>query len=178
MVDRVMIGHITQESGEYGLRVSKPGYNVSTTTANNMLFDTYAGRNAMVYAGGAGLNLGDSSDNFLTTGSKSSLGYIPLVIVTEKLAGSHEGGSEVDGSEFFVSRIDAYSFTESTIQPVTGATSSWSHVSGSQHAEGATPQNGRAYDNTTSANEDASNVSYFVLRIPCAFGYMNSTYFS
>lgn len=178
MVDRVMIGQITQESGEYGLRVSKPGFNVSTTTANNMLFDTYAGRNAMVYAGGAGLNLGDSSDNFLTTGGKSSLGYIPLVIVTEKLAGSYEAGEEVEGNDFFLSRIDAYSFTESTIQPVTGATSGWSHVSGQQHAEGATPAPGRNYDHTTSANEDAANVSYFVLRIPCAFGYMNSTYFS
>ena len=28
-----------------------------------------------------------------------------------------------------------------------------------------------------SANENAINVNYFVLRIPCAFGYMNNTYF-
>ena len=50
-------------------------------------------------------------------------------------------------------------------------------VDGSNVLQGTNPSDGRAYDGVSTANENALDVSFFVLRIPCAFGYMNSTYF-
>ena len=42
---------------------------------------------------------------------------------------------------------------------------------------GTVPSDGRSYSGISTSQENAFNVSYFVLRIPCAYGYMNSTYF-
>ena len=80
--------------------------------AKDLLFDSTSVRTGLVYAGAKGLNLGDSADNFLTTGSKASLGYIPLVIAVEKNMGNRLEG---DGSEYVeIDEISLWKTTTST----------------------------------------------------------------
>ena len=156
-----------------GIKVSKPGQNVLTATNQNLIFDSSKVRTGQIYAGGTNLNLGDSSSNFLTTSSKANLGYIPLVCISEKNNGDLDpnlGGSE----ELWISNISIWEFTSSTIQPVSFEPDT---PSGSGTMDSVHIGNGRHYSNTSNANEDALNVNYVVLRIPCAYGYMTSTYF-
>ena len=171
MGNRVLLGN--RSTGGYGLYVSKEGQNVLTCASKELVFDSRAHRTGLVYAGATGLNLNDSADNFLTTGSKANLGYPPLVIATEKLSGEADGhGGQSDGD--FVDQISFWKTTSSTITPATGKPAS----TGSNGVMAASaPADGRNYDGLSSSEENATNVSYFVLRIPCAYGYMNSTYF-
>lgn len=166
MGNRVLLGNLG--SNTFGLKVSKEGADVTTCAQKDLLFDSTSVRTGLVYAGAKGLNLGDSADNFLTTGSKASLGYIPLVIAVEKNMGERQEG---DGSEYVeIDEISLWKTTTSTFTPCTATT-----LSGTTTYDG--PVDGRGYDQISSTNENALNVSYFVLRIPCAYGYMTSTYF-
>ena len=167
MGNRVLLGN--RSTGGYGLYVSKDGSDVTSCAKKDLLFDSTSVRSGMVYAGATGLTLNDSADNFLTTGSKASLGYIPLVISVEKNMGAR---FESDGSESVdIDEISLWKTTTSTYTPCTAETLG----SGGNGYIG--PQNGRSYNQISSTNENAINVSYFVLRIPCAYGYMTSTYF-
>jgi len=167
MGNRVLLGN--RSTGGYGLYVSKDGSDVTSCAKKDLLFDSTSVRSGLVYAGATGLTLNDSADNFLTTGSKASLGYIPLVISVEKNMGAR---FESDGSESVdIDEISLWKTTTSTYTPCTAETLG----SGGNGYIG--PQNGRSYNQISSTNENAINVSYFVLRIPCAYGYMTSTYF-
>lgn len=167
MGNRVLLGN--RSTGGYGLYVSKDGADVTSCAKKDLLFDSTSVRSGMVYAGAKNLTLNDSADNFLTTGSKPSLGYIPLVISVEKNMGER---FEYDGSESVdIDEISLWKTTTSTYTPCTART-----LDG-QTTEYAGPANGRGYDQIASTDENAINVSYFVLRIPCAYGYMTSTYF-
>ena len=167
MANRVLLGN--RSTGGYGLYVSKDGSDVTSCAKKDLLFDSTSVRSGLVYAGATGLTLNDSADNFLTTGSKASLGYIPLVISVEKNMGAR---FESDGSESVdIDEISLWKTTTSTYTPCTAETLG----SGGNGYIG--PQNGRSYNQISSTNENAINVSYFVLRIPCAYGYMTSTYF-
>jgi hypothetical protein len=170
MANRVILGETA--SGVHGVRISKPGINALTGAAKDMLFDSTSVRTGMVYAGGQDLTLNDSADNYLTTGSKASLGYIPLVIFSEKNNGEIEF-DDLDVS-LYCSEISSWKTTTSTVTPVTCQVGG---VGAGNQLVGGLPANGRGYDGISSANENAINVNYFVLRIPCAFGYMNNTYF-
>lgn len=166
MTNRVLLGNLG--SNTFGLKVSKEGADVTTCAQKDLLFDSTSVRTGLVYAGAKGLNLGDSADNFLTTGSKASLGYIPLVIAVEKNMGNRLEG---DGSEYVeVDEISLWKTTTSTFTPCTATA-----LGGTTTYDG--PVDGRGYDQISSTDENALNVSYFVLRIPCAYGYMTSTYF-
>ena len=167
MGNRVLLGN--RSTGGYGLYVSKDGSDVTSCAKKDLLFDSTSVRSGLVYAGATGLTLNDSADNFLTTGSKASLGYIPLVISVEKNMGAR---FESDGSESVdIDEISLWKTTTSTYTPCTAETLG----SGGNGYIG--PQNGRRHNQISSTNENAINVSYFVLRIPCAYGYMTSTYF-
>ena len=157
-----------------GIKVSKPGQNVLTATNQNLIFDSSKARTGQIYAGGANLNLGDSSSNFLTTSSKANLGYIPLVCISEKNNGDLDAYSGSGTEEFFVSNRSTWEYTSSTILPVTFEPSLGTS-SGTMESKNI--DDGRNYPSIGSANEDATNVYYMVLRIPCAYGYMTSTYF-
>ena len=98
-----------------GIKVSKPGQNVLTATNQNLIFDSSKARTGQIYAGGANLNLGDSSSNFLTTSSKANLGYIPLVCISEKNNGDLDAYSGSGTEEFFVSNRSTWEYTSSTI---------------------------------------------------------------
>ena len=167
MVDRVLISTT-------GAKVSKPGANVSTCSNKDLLFNSARYRSGMIYAGGQGLSISSSGSNFLTTNSKSSLGYIPLVAISEKNNGSFDFSS----GEGSVSNISSWHFTSSEIQPVSFnpvAPSPGSTGTGTMDATHITEN--RSYSGISSANENATNVNYVVLRIPCAYGYMTSSYF-
>jgi len=101
--------------------------------------------------------------NFLTTGNKTSLGYIPLVVFSERNKGELDI-DDGDASYWFQER----SFFKTTTSHFVPATMT---------VDNDGPNDGRNYDNTANSVEDARNVSFFVLRIPCAYGYMTSTYF-
>ena len=178
MANRVLLGKTA--SGVFGLKVSKPGIDVTSGADKDMLFNSTSVRTGLVYAGGSALNFDGGGtnpsetggQNFLTTGSKASLGYIPLVIFSEK----NNGEIEIqDGDEqLYVSERSLWKTTTSTVTPVEAQPGG---VGGSNVLEGANPSDGRGYNGVSDSDEDAINVSFFVLRIPCAFGYMNSTYF-
>ena len=168
MANRVLLGN--RSTGGYGLYVSKDGADVTSCAKKDLLFDSTSVRSGMVYAGAKNLTLNDSADNFLTTGSKPSLGYIPLVISVEKNMGER---FDYDGSESVdIDEVSLWKTTTSTYTPCTATT-----LDGAASTEYLGPVNGRNYDGISSTNENAINVSYFVLRIPCAYGYMTSTYF-
>jgi len=169
MANRVLLGN--RSTGGYGLYVSKDGSDVTSCAKKDLLFDSTSVRSGLVYAGATGLTLNDSADNFLTTGSKASLGYIPLVISVEKNMGER---FEYDGSESVdIDEISIWKTTTSTYTPCTATTLNGASIS----SDYTGPTDGRGYDQISSTNENAINVSYFVLRIPCAYGYMTSTYF-
>ena len=167
MANRVLLGN--RSTGGYGLYVSKEGQNVLTCADKELIFDSRANRTGLVYAGATGLDLGDSADNFLTTGSKASLGYPPLVVVSEKNTGERYSSS----ADQYTDQISFWKTTTSTITPATGQTA----TNNSGVLSGTSPSDGRAISGVSTAQEDANDVSYFVLRIPCAYGYMTSTYF-
>ena len=184
MVDRVLISTT-------GAKVSKPGANVSTCSNKDLLFNSARYRSGMIYAGGQGLSISSSGSNFLTTNSKSSLGYIPLVVSTEKIMGAREWSDAEE--EFWISHINMFETTTSTYTPVhgdfdfpsEGSSYSGSSPFGTKTYYGWSSRRsmtnfivaGRNYEDLATTSEQNTNCNYYVLRIPCAFGYMNSTYF-
>ena len=170
MANRVLIGKM---GSDFGIKVSKEGFDVTTTADKNLLFDSTSRRTGLVYAGATGLTLNDSADNYLTTGSKTSLGYPPLVIFSEK----NNGNLQFDDFQGDVSQMSIWKTTTSTVTPCTANVAAVSFFGGNNIFTGTLPSDGRGYDSVNPSNENAINVSYFVLRIPCAWGYMNDTYF-
>ena len=174
MANRVVLGKLPD--GNFGLLVSKPTENVLTTAAKNMLFDSRLNRTGQVYAGANNIaSIGASGDNFLTTNSKSSLGYIPLVIVSEKNKGQR---FQVGGDEYFVDNVSIWKTTTSTFTPAEAR----ANPDDGGTLDNDTPADGRTYQAGTSGSPPTSflnalNVSYFVLRIPCAYGYMTTSNF-
>ena len=174
MANRVVLGKLPD--GNFGLLVSKPTENVLTTAAKNMLFDSRLNRTGQVYAGANNIaSIGASGDNFLTTNSKSSLGYIPLVIVSEKNKGQR---FQVGGDEYFVDNVSIWKTTTSTFTPAQAR----ANPDDGGTLDNDTPADGRAYQVGTGGSLGAGilnalNVSYFVLRIPCAYGYMTTSNF-
>ena len=159
MANRVLIGNKDASASPgtnygYGMYVSKAGSNVLTCGRKDLLFDSSQGTGAsgFIYAEGFDLDI-TVAHNFLTTNSKPNLGYIPLVMHAEDMQQTHNWS------------------TSSTITP---------YRFGAGNATGALPVTGRR---TTSAevglgeSQACTSLGYFVLKIPCAYGYMNSTYF-
>lgn len=188
MANRVLLGDIG--SSNYGLKVSKPGENVLTTTDKNLIFDSRKNRNGQVVGGGVDINFdnGTASNsasetqglNYLSaTGiRKAQLGFIPLVLHVEKNIGEFEDFA-VGDRDIYVSDIAMMESTATLICPVTyePANDTNDETPHTTAISAATPTRGRNYDGLTSAKEDCLNCSYYVLRIPCAYGYMTSTYF-
>ena len=170
MANRVLIGN--RATGGYGLYVSKADSDVLTCDQDELLFDSREYRGTgQVYAGGGPLNItSGSGQNFLTTGSKDNLGYIPLVICNEDYAGEWRAAYTQSGTahEIWQSRVDVMKTTSSTITPIYLDYSTGTYV----------------YDdrrNSTEAHfggdQACTNLHFTVLKIPCAYGYMNGTYF-
>ena len=170
MANRVLLGN--RATGGYGLYVSKANSNVLDCDKKELLFDSSEYRGTgQVYAGGGSLNItSGSSQDFLTTGSKDNLGYIPLVICNEDYAGEWRAAYTQSGTahEIWQSRVDVMKTTSSAITPIYLDYSTGTYV----------------YDdrrNSTEAHfggdQACTNLHFTVLKIRCAYGYMNGTYF-
>ena len=160
MANRVLAGN--RSTGGYGLYVSKANSNVLTCDRKELLFDSSQKRAGDVYAGGA--QSSTSGQNYLSTATKDSLGYIPLVVSTEDKRGEKD---TTDGDEeFYQSRTD---FIQTTINSVTPKT-----------MDGQVSSSTSALDSPIAGRESASactNFKFMVLKIPCAYGYMTSANF-
>lgn len=155
-----------------GLKISKPGVDVTTATQKDLLINTGLGKMGQVYAGG---NISAVSNNatvnYLTvTGSgKPYLGYHALVLTREDAAGdstiSSSGNTEAwtDNVSHFM--INPYVFKPTApnlnISSISSGSTTWSPLDGG----------------TRSQTVACTNLKYYVLRIPCGYGFMNSTYF-
>ena len=174
MANRVLAGN--RSDGGYGLYVSKANSNVLTCDKKDLLFDSTqkTGGTGQVYAGGFKSSL-SSAHNFVTaTGNtKPSLGYIPLVVHSEDYSGSWNGflAAFTSVDDEFQSRVDLLGTTLTTIEP-------------HQMASGNNPTTGRrtaGEANSLGGSGGAhacTNINFVVLKIPCAYGYMTSTYFT
>jgi len=162
MANRVLLGN--RATGGYGLYVSKAGSNVLNCNKKDLLFDSSQKRAGETYAGGTQSSLSTTGQNFLSTGSKASLGYIPLVISAEDLRG--EKDIQAGDEEFYQSRTDVIETTSSTVRPrsMEGSISSTTTALGS-------PFVGR------DSGSACTNFKFMVLKIPCAYGYMTSANF-
>ena len=160
MANRVLLGNRT--TGGYGLYVSKANSNVLTCDRKELLFDSSQKRAGEVYAGGT--QSSTSGQNFLTTGSKDSLGYIPLVIHMEDKMGEKD---IINGDEsFYESNTALMETTLTTITP--------------KSMEGAVSSSSSSLPNPINSRDSGSactNLRFMVLKIPCAYGYMTSANF-
>ena len=174
MANRIRLGDLG--SSTYGLKVSKPNKNVLTCADKELLFDSTRNRSALIYAGGGPISFSSTStpteaqgQNYLITGQKTALNYIPLILLVEKNQGEidHQTGSE----EFFVSNISQWETTTTDVCPIE-ANVSLTGQSDSAFSQ-SKPNRGRSYSEVTTANEDCTNASFFVLRIPCGLSLIH-----
>ena len=133
-------------------------------------------------------DLSSNGVNYLTASGtvKPGLGYVPLITLVETNSGGFE--FEDDGDEEFVesvSRISLWKTTATHMFPgaadadlpgVNNFGSSYDAVLTHGTDVGAPVNTGRGYYSDDEGME-MTNASFFVLRIPCGYGYMNSTYF-
>tara|TARA_Y100000004_G_scaffold193875_1_gene257227 strand:- start:1624 stop:2112 length:489 start_codon:yes stop_codon:yes gene_type:complete len=162
MANRVLLGN--RSTGGYGMYVSKAGSNVVSCNRKDLLFDSSQQRAGEIYAGGTQSTLSVSGQNFLTTNSKSNLGYIPLVICSEDKRGEFDDNTGDD--TLYRSRRDFIQTTSTTISPKTLGDNVGSTATSFP----------TIIDNRISA-DSCTNLRFLVLKIPCAYGYMTSTYF-
>lgn len=177
MANRVLMGN--RATGGYGLYVSKANSNVLTCDKKDLLLDSTQKTSGLgnVYAGGSGLSL-SGSQNFLTTGSKDNLGYIPLVITNEtrNTTWNWADGNTADHVyRKYQSNVSMFAFTSSTLTP------SRVEAQLSNAGAGSVTESRRTtvsqYGGGTGGSQACVGLNFVVLKIPCAYGYMNSTYF-
>lgn len=164
MANRVLLGN--RATGGYGAYVSKANSNVLNCNRKELLFDSSQARAGEVYAGGSQSSLGNSGQNFLTTSSKSSLGYIPMVIHTEDKRGEFETTS--GDEELYLERTDTIETTTSTIKPVTIGTEISFNTASLELITVQQRRNGLG----------CTNIKFMVLKIPLAYGYMTNANFT
>lgn len=153
----------------YGLKIAKQNANVNTSGIKDTIFDSRIRRRGNIYAQGFQSTMGTSGVNF--QGNKAALGYIPLVTTSEDRKGSIEDsyfnsyGSTTETQYDWQEYRSGFQFTANTIRPINEF--NWDVDSLASYAFGR----------GTNPNNSVSNLSFKVLRIPCAYGYMTSTYF-
>ena len=177
MANRVLAGN--RASGGYGLYVSKANSNVLTCDDKDLLFSTKekVSGAAQVYAGGTLSSL-SSSQNFLTTASKDNLGYIPLVITNEDYNAIWNWGAKSGGSNITIrlvqSNVSMFAYTSSTLTPCQVDTFPANNPAGVTESRRTSVSE---YGGVTGGSQACVNLNFVVLKMPCAYGYMTSTYF-
>ena len=184
MANRVLLGKLPD--GSFGLKVSKKTKDVTSSSiaTSDLLFDSRLNRTGQIYAGANNVTFDGTSGNptdtaginFLTAVSpnKANLGYIPLVLRTEKNMGEREDQNQ---NEYFIDQISSWETTTTNFIPVSGNADAFSETDNVPNFTQPAPSVGRGVGSLTNAEEDAINVSFFVLRIPCAYGYMTTSNF-
>jgi hypothetical protein len=173
MANRVALGKL--DSTNYGLRVSKENENVLTTASKNLVFDSTVTRCGQIYAGGS--NSGTSSTITWTSGSKPTLTYIPMYLIFEqgvKVLHEFETYANIEeAGDLYQINNQAFGWelTNSGLTPKTTNENGWiTNNSGNQQVIGDD------YFNLFYVNRTSNATSFLVLRIPCAYGFMGSTY--
>lgn len=177
MANRILLGNLG--SSQYGLKVSKEGADVTSTAAQNLIFDSTKPRTGQVYAGGS--TSGTSSTITWTSGSKATLTYIPMYFIIEE-------GTKVIHEDFFVTNFEEdddvliinnqaanWELTNTSITPKTTRGDGWithddAYNSGSYGYLTSTSFALASHSRTSAATK------FLVLRIPCAYGFMGSSY--
>ena len=187
MAERVILGKL--DSTNYGCRVSKPGTNVLTTSANNYIFDSTINRTGQIVAGGVGIqfdggtNANSASEtigiNFMTSSGvqKEQLEYVPLIVHVERNVGEFQYDDDLESEgvgDIGMVGTSSISFTPYQWKPENDTTD---ETPGKFLIVPTVPEPGRSYVNISTIGEDCLDCSYYVLRIPCAFGFMTSDYF-
>ena len=172
MANRVLLGN--RATGGYGLYVSKATKDVLTCSKDDLIFDSTQkiGGTGEIYAGGKSSSVSNgTSINFLSTGSKDNLGYPPLVLWTEDNA-REWNDRNVSGAvttEQYTNNIAFFETSSSEVTPCyieayTGSIERQDRRDATEAGSGGT--------------HACTNLTFQVLKIPCAYGYMNSTYFT
>jgi len=150
----------------YGLKVAKKNANVNTAGPKDLTFDSRLRRRGTIYASGFQSTLGSSGLNF--KGNKQELAYIPLIITNEDRKGSIDDSSGNFYSEFnyeFNDYRSNFQATKTTLKPIKAL--GWDALDVTSYAFGR----------GTNPNNAVANLSFKVLRMPCAYGYMTDAYF-
>lgn len=184
MANRILLGKLPD--GSFGLKVSKKTKDVTSASiaTSDLLFDSRLNRTGQIYAGANNVNFDGASGNPTETGgknfltavspNKADLGYIPLVLRTEKNMGEREDSNQ---NEYFIDQVSSWETTSSTFTPVDGNANTFSEEDNVTNFTQPAPSVGRSSSSLSSSEEDAISVSFFVLRIPCAYGYMTTSNF-
>jgi len=175
-------------STDHRLRITKTTSDMVITYPASNSLETLVGIAAATYdypdLSSNGVNWINSSGT-----TKASLGYIPLLILSETNSGAYDF-EESDGDEEFmesVSRISLWRTTATHMYPASADANTPSVSAASLGNDpvarldqathlGAPTNIGRDYY-ADDVDNSMTNASFFVLRIPCGYGYMNSTYF-
>lgn len=166
-----------------GLRKTTNDMVISYPTTNSL--ETAIGISAGTYDFP---DLSSNGTNYLTASgtTKPGLGYVPLITLVETNSGGYV--FEDDGDEEFyesVNRVSLWKTTATHMFPgsadadLPGQTTQGHSVNAvlTLGTDIGPPVNtGRDYYSDEEGME-MTNASFFVLRIPCGYGYMNSTYF-
>lgn len=158
MANRVLIGN--RATGGQGLYVSAKGQDVLTCADKHLILDARTKRAGQIYRTGNQSSIGASGLTW-TDSNAPSLGFIPLILVIEQEMGDAEievGDEELD-ADWESSQVSVWASTETTIRP----------VSSEFDPHGYT---GAVY---TLGGRSATNVRFFVLRIPCQYGKMTTS---
>ena len=177
MANRVLLGYrpaVTQGNNTVspaanGLFVSSPGENVLTCMDEELTFDSRKARSAQVYRGGSQSAISDSGLTW-TTGDIPSLGYIPMIIVTEDRMGRFiaDGGSDPTWE---------YMLTCTQTACWSSTTSKLIQASNTHIAQNLTSNNYIMNEGRGGSYElrDSANVNLVVLRIPLQYGKMTES---
>ena len=170
------------------IRITKPasaGDLVISYVSTTNSMEGVLGINAGTYAVGI---LSTSGVNYLTgTGStKAGLGYLPLITLSELNTGTaqYDGSEEEYDAVEEVSTFSLWETTETHMYPISGVSNppeeSSSNANQSSFDAGGPIGRGRSYNILEDFDENkvnCENCSFFILRIPLGYGYMNSTYY-
>lgn len=173
MANRVLLGNLG--SSNYGLKISKEGEDVLTTAAKNLVFDSTKPRTGQIYAGGS--TSSTSSTLTWTSGSKPTLTYIPMYLIFEQGTKVYHQ-ERIDSNQVY--DLDFYNLnnqgfpwelTNTSITPKETADGGWIRQQTGSAGRLSSTDFQLFYQNRTS-----NATSFVVLRIPCAYGFMGSTY--
>jgi len=163
--NRVLVGKIA--TGVYGLKVAKEGVDVTTAKTADLLFDSSIHRTGVVYAGGL-KSPGTSGNAIDFKVNKAELSYIPLVIYNEDATGQRDDA--IDSDNDWMDRVNFHKFTKTSITPM--------HMLRSPDASYGTNTKAAQTGRNSDYGANCTNLSFRVVRIPCAYGYMTSANFS
>lgn len=165
MSTRILIG-----DGKF--KVSKEGVNVNASgvKGSDLLFDASIKRCGVIYAGGSVSSNSGTAINFKST--KTELSYIPLVTYNEDKTGEiySPSNSSSNNDYDYMSRRNFHKFTKTTITP----SQMYFEADASYGSSSKAAIAGR---DKYGSNAACTNLSYRVLRIPCAYGYMTAANF-